>query len=159
MSSVTDHLASRLAQTRDAAQLALPGFLAFTIPLVGFLTSMLLPLFAARVRSRLWPRASPITSHLCAALVVIGLWVPGLLSLLSLGQVGFDATAWLIIPLCAPTGSALLVPALLATTAYLSGLTASKLIRHPWPWVLGAWAAPVAYQAASHWLVNFACLA
>lgn len=151
--------ASPLAQTRGAALLALPAFLAFTIPPVGFLTSLLLPLFAARVRSRLWPRTSPITSHLCAALVVIGLWLPASLSLLSLGQVGSGATAWLIIPLCAPAGSALLVPALSATAAYLIGLTVSKLVRHPWPWVLGAWVAPLAYEAAGRWLVHFACIA
>jgi hypothetical protein len=50
------------------------------------------------------------------------------------------------------------VPALLATTVYLAGLAASMLIRHPGPWVLGAWAAPVAYEAASLWLVDSAVI-
>jgi hypothetical protein len=158
MGGATNQPASRLVRIRDAALLGVPVFLAFTIPPIGFLTSLLLPLLAARVRSRLWPRTSSITSQLCSALAVIGLWVPAMLFLFSGGRVGFEATVWLIIPLCAPTGSGLLVPALLATTVYLAGLATSTLIRHPGPWVLGAWAAPVAYEAASLWLVDSAVI-
>jgi len=159
MSMATNRTAPRLVQTRSAAALAVPGILAFTIPLVGFLASLLLPFFAARLRSRLWPQTSPTIGHLCAALAVIGLWLPALLAVASLGQVGSGATTWLIIPLCAPAGTSLVVPALLATAAYLSGITVSALVRNPWPWVLGAWAAPLAYGTASRWLVNFACFA
>jgi hypothetical protein len=39
---------------------------------VGFLASLLLPLFAARARSRLWPQTSPNLGHLCAALAMMG---------------------------------------------------------------------------------------
>ena len=149
----------RMVQARGVAALAVPGVLAFTIPLFGFLTSLLLPLFAARVRPRLWPRTSPFIGHLCAALVVIGLWLPALLAVVSLGRVGSDAATWLIIPLCAPSGVALLVPAALAVAAYLVGLAVSDILKNPWPWVLGAWTAPLAYWAAGRWLVNFACVA
>jgi hypothetical protein len=159
MSMATNRMAPRLVQSRSAAALAVPGILAVTIPLVGFLASLLLPLFAARVRSRLWPETSPMIGHLCAALAVIGLWLPAVLAVVSLGQVGSDATTWLIIPLCAPAGASLVVPALFAAAAYLVGITVSAIVRDPWPWVLGAWATPQAYWAASRWLVDFACFA
>lgn len=158
-SMATNRMAPHLVQARSAAALALPGVLAFTVPLVGFLASLLLPFLAARVRSRLWPQTSPIVGHLCAALAVIGLWLPALLAVVSLGQVGSDATTWLIIPLCAPVGASLVVPALLAAVAYLIGTAVGAIVRNPWPWVLGAWAAPLAYAAASRWLVDFACFA
>ena len=151
----TNQLVSPIGRTGSAVLLALPGFLAFTLPPVGFLTSLVLPLFAARVRSRLWPGCSPGTSHVCAGLVVAGLWLPAVVFLLSSSQVGSGATIWLIVPLCAPSGVALWVPALLATAAYLTGLAVSSVVRHPWPWVLGAWIAPLAYEAASLWLVDF----
>lgn len=127
--------------------------------MVGFLASLLLPVFAARVGSRLWPQTSRIIGHLCAALAVVGLWLPALLAMVSRGRLGSEATAWLIIPLCAPVGASLLVPAVLAAVAYLIGITVGVLVRNPWPWVLGAWAAPLAYSAASRWLVDFACFA
>ena len=79
--------------------------------------------------------------------------------MVSLGRVGSDAATWLIIPLCAPSGVALLVPAALAVAAYLVGLTVSAILQNPWPWVLGAWTASLAYWAAGRWLVNFACVA
>lgn len=155
MSSDTTRPASPLARTRGVALLALPAFVVYTLPPVGFLASLLLPLFASRVRSRIWPRISPFTSRVCSGLVVTGLWLPALVYLLSLARVGSGATIWLIIPLCAPSGSALWVPALLAISAYLAGLAVSTVVRHPWPWVLGAWVAPLAYEAASLWLVDF----
>jgi len=79
--------------------------------------------------------------------------------LISQGRLGSDATVWLIIPLCAPAGASLVVPAALAAVAYLIGTAVSYLVRSPWPWVIGAWAAPLAYSAASRWLVDFACFA
>jgi len=155
----TDRTAPHLDQARSAAALAIPGVLALTVPMVGFLTSLLLPVVAARVGSRLWPQSSPIVRHLCAALALIGLWLPALLAVVSLGQLGSDATTWLIIPLCAPVGAALVVPAVFAALAYLMGITVAATFRSPWPWVLGAWAAPLTYSAATRWLVDFTCFA
>lgn len=85
--------------------------------------------------------------------------LPSLLAVVSGGQVGSEATTWLILPWCAPAGAALVVPAALGAGAYLIGLTVGAVVRSPWPWVLGAWAAPLAYSAASRWLVDFACVA
>jgi hypothetical protein len=155
----TSQMESDLVRLRSAAALAVPGVLALTIPLIGFVASLLLPFFAARSRPRLWPRTSPIMGHLAAALAVTGLWLPALLAVAPLGQLGSDATTWLIIPLCAPVGAALVVPAALAVAAYLIGITVGVILRTPWPWVLGAWAAPLAYAAASRWLVDFECVA
>ncbi len=151
--------APSLDSARSAAALAVPGVLCFTVPLVGFLTSLVMPLFASRVRSRLWPDTSRAVGHLWAALAVIGLWLPAVLAVVSGGRAGSEATAWLIIPLCAPSGASMVVPAALAVTSYLAGLTLAAVLRRPWPWVLGAWAAPLAYSAASRWLVDFACIA
>ena len=97
--------------------------------------------------------------HLSATLAVTGLWLPALLAVVSFGELGSAATTWLIIPLCAPVGAALVVPAVLAVTAYLIGTTVGVILRTPWPWVIGAWAAPLVYAAASRWLVDFACVA
>ncbi len=155
----TNQAAPHLAKVRSAAALAVPGVLAFTVPLIGFLASLLLPFMAARSGSRLWPQTSSTIRHLCAALAVVGLWLPALLAVVSSGRLGFEATTWLMLPLCAPAGAALVVPALVAVGTYLIGTTVSVLARSPWPWVLGAWAAPLAYSAASHWLVDFTCVA
>ena len=154
MGSATTLPASPRARARGVAVLALPAFVIYTLPPIGFVVSLLLPLLASLVRSRLWPGISLLTSRVCSGLVVIGLWLPALVFLFSPAQVGSGATVWLIIPLCAPSGSALWVPALLAICAYLAGLAVSTVVRHPWPWVLGAWMAPLAYEAASLWLVD-----
>jgi len=148
-----------VARTRGVALLALPGIVGYTLPAIGFLLSLFLPLFASGVRSRLWPQISPFRSRVWSGLAVAGLWLPALVFLLSSARVGSGATIWLIIPLCTPSGSALWVPALLAITAYLAGLAVSTIVRHPWPWVSGAWVAPLAYEAASLWLVDsqFVC--
>jgi len=143
---------------RAAAALVVPVVLAFTVPPVGFLASFSLPLLAARMRSRLWPRTSRLTGQLCAALALAGLWLPALLALVSNGRIGFEATTWLVLPLCAPSGAALLVPPVLAVLTYLAGLTASVVTKSPVPWVLGTWGAPLAYWAASSWLVDFSCV-
>lgn len=150
---------SHPAQVRSAANLALLGLLAFTLPVVGFVTSLLLPFFAARSRSRLWPGTSPIMGQVAAALAVTGLWLPAVLAVTTSGQLGSAATTWVLIPLCAPAGAALVVPAVSAVAVYLVGTTVGVILRTPWPWVLGAWTAPLAYAAASRWLVDFACLA
>lgn len=144
---------------RAAAVLAVPVVLALTVPPVGFFASFSLPFLAARVRAHLWPGISPVTGHVCAALALTGLWLPALLALVSNGRIGFESTAWLVIPLCAPSGAALLVPAALAILTYSTGLICSFTSSSPWPWVLGAWGAPVAYWAATSWLVDFSCVA
>ena len=159
MNRLTTHAVPPGVRARSAVTLAVPGVLAFTVPLVGFLASLLLLPLAARVRPRLWPRTSPRVAHLCGALAVAGLWLPALLVLASGGRLGLEATAWLIIPLCTPTGAALVAPAVLALATYLIGVAVSAVARRPWPWVLGAWLAPFAYWAASHWLVEFTCVA
>ncbi len=159
MSMATNRSAPHLVKARSATGLAVPVVLAFTLPPVGFLASLLLPLFAARARSRLWPQTSPDLGHRCAALAVTGLWLPALLAVVTGGRFGSEATTWLILPLCAPAGAALVVPAALGAGVYLIGLTVGAVVRSPWPWVLGAWAAPLVYSAASRWLVDFACSA
>ncbi len=159
MSMPANQAAPPPSNVRDAVALAVPGILAFTVPLIGFLASLLLPVVTARSGSRLWPYTSSTMRHLCAALAVLGLWVAPLLAVVSSGQLGLEATAWLMLPLCAPAGSALVVPALVAVGTYLIGTTVSVLARRPWAWVVGAWAAPLAYSAASHWLVDFTCIA
>jgi hypothetical protein len=159
VSMATDRTAPHLDRARSAAALAIPGVLALTVPMVGFLTSLLLPFVAARVGPRLWPQTSPIVRHLCAALALIGLWLPALVAWISLGRLGSEATTWLIIPLCAPVGAALLVPATFGALSYLIGIAVGSIARSPWPWVLGAWAAPLTYSAATRWLVDFSCVA
>lgn len=154
----TNQADSYLAWVRSAAVLAPVGVLAFTLPLVGFVTSLLLPFFSARSRSRLWPGTSPFMGHVAAALAVTGLWLPAMLAVATSGQLGSASTTWLLIPLCAPVGAALAVPAVSAVAVYLIGTAVGVIFRTPWPWVLGAWTAPLAYAAASHWLVDFRCL-
>lgn len=144
---------------RSTALLAGPVLLAFTVPPLGFLASLTLPLLAARVRARLWPGTSPAHGHRWAVLALVGLWLPALLAMATTGRAGSRSTVWLIIPLCAPSGAALLVPAVSAVAVYVAGLSLGTALRHPWPWVLGAWAAPLAYSAADHWLVDVVCVA
>lgn len=146
-------------RVRASFILAVPGVLAFTVPPLGFLASLLLPALSARVRSRLWPHTSPVAGHLVAALALTGLWLPALLALASSGRVGLEATAWLVIPLCAPSGAALMIPSALAASTYLIGLAVSLVSKSPWSWVVGAWGAPIAYWVASTWLIDFSCVA
>lgn len=155
----TYRVATPGVRVRAAAMLAVPGVLAFTVPPIGFVASFLLPVLSARVRSGFWPRTSPVVGHLCAALALAGLWLPALLAMVSSGRLSFEATAWLVVPLCAPSRTALIIPAGLAALTYLSGLTCSLISRSPWPWVIGAWGAPIAHWVASSWLVDFSCVA
>ncbi|WP_340682748.1 hypothetical protein LCL61_29345 [Amycolatopsis coloradensis] len=126
-----------------------------TIPLIGFVASLFLPLFAALSRSLLWPLTSPIMRHLA----VTGLWLPALLAVVSFGRLGLAATTWLLIPLCVAVGAALVVPAVLAVAAYLIGTTVGGILRTLLVMVTGEWAAPLAYAAASRWLVDSRCVA
>ena len=148
-----------MVRMRAAAILSVPVVLALTVPPFGFLASFSLPVLAARVRSRLWPRTSRATGHVYAALALTGLWLPALLALVSNGRIGFESTTWLVIPLCAPLGAALVVPAALAILTYSVGLICSFMSGSPWAWVCGTWGAPVAYWAATSLLVDFSCVA
>lgn len=159
MSMTMNRKESDPVRLRSATALVVPGVLTLTVPLLGFVASLSLPFLAARSRSRLWPRTSPLEGHLAAALAVTGLWMPALLALTSQGRLGSDANAWLLLPLCAPVGAALVVPTVLAVATYLVGTALGVLRRNPWPWAVGAWAAPLVYAAAGHWLVDFACVA
>ncbi|GAB3254803.1 hypothetical protein [Arthrobacter pigmenti] len=137
--------------------LGIPVLVAFSIPVLGFVASLfLMPLAGFRVRRRLWPRISGGATIAWSMLALVGLWFPALLSLFSQGAIPVGGSVvWLLIPLCAPTGfGAFIVPALAATAFGLAGAAASVPVRHPWPWVVGAWAAPLAYIAATLWLVD-----
>lgn len=137
--------------------LAVPVLLAFSIPLLGVIASLLLlPLIAHRVRRRLWPLSSTRATIAWSVAALVGLWLPALLTLFSQGAIPVGgATVWLLIPLCAPAQlSTLIVPALAATATVLAGAGVSALSRHPWPWVVGAWMAPMAYLVTSQWLVD-----
>ena len=155
----SSQLNTRTAQMRAAAILAAPVVLAFTVPPFGFLASLVLPILAARVCARLWSGISPAFGGLYAVLALTGLWLPAALALASSGRIGSESAVWLVIPLCAPSGAALLVPATVAILTYVTGLICSLISSRPWPWVVGAWAAPVAYGAAASWLVDFSCVA
>lgn len=154
-----DRTTRRELQARHAVALAVPGVLALSVPLLGFVASLLLPSVAAGCRALLWPRTRPSTGHVCAGLTLAGLWLPPLLAVVSEGRMGPEAPTWLLLPLCAPSGAALLVPAALAASTYLAGLAESIRARSPWPWALGAGAASLTYWASAKWLVDFSCMA
>ena len=137
----------------SVALLASPTLVAYTIPLLGVIVSLLLTLLiTARVRSRLWPRCSAPAARWCSVLAIVGLWLPALSSFTFAEP---NTMLWLLIPLCAPEQmSAYLIPALAATAVSFVGAGASALARHPWPWVLAAWVAPLAYLAAGRWLTD-----
>ena len=103
---------------RCVAALAVPGLLAFTVPPFGFVASLLLPVLAWRVGHVVWPQVRRTMVQFCAALTVIGLWLPAVLALVTNGRVGAEAGVWLLIPLCDPSGTALVVPAAWAVAAY-----------------------------------------
>jgi hypothetical protein len=136
------------------ALLAVVGVAAFTVPGLGFLASLTLPFLAQAHRQLLWPRISSATSWICSSLTVVGLWWTSLVIFLPM-DLPFDGdTFWLIVPLCAPDNvSTWLIPALVASAACTAGLAATAWLHCPWPWMLGAWLAPVAYEAAMGGLV------
>lgn len=144
---------------RTVALLVAPVVMAFVVPPVGFLFSLSLPVLVGNVRSRVWPHTSAAAAQVWSALALFGLWSPAVLALTSDGRIGFESNAWLLIPLCAPSGAALVVPAVTATAVYLCGLTVSLARHRPWPWMLGTWGSAVAYWLAAGWLVDFSCVA
>ena len=137
------------------------GAAAFTLPILGFQASLAIPFLAQWQRGLLWPRASSATSWVYAFLALAGLWWSTVATFVSPLPLPFRGdTFWLIIPLCAPENlSTWLVPALAATSVYTLGLAVTVFLHRPWPWLVGAWTAPLAYEAAMNWLVTpaFGC--
>jgi hypothetical protein len=148
---------SRRRVRATIALLVVLGAVAYTVPLLGFGVSLLIPFIAHWSRHVLWPRASTTASFIWASLVVVGIWWTVVaLFLLPVSAVSFDhGVFWLIVPLCGPRHiAAWVVPALTATTAYTLGLAGTAWLRRPGPWLVGAWVAPLAYQVAMTWLVD-----
>jgi hypothetical protein len=151
---------SRLPRTLLLAILAVLGAVAFTVPVFGFGASLAMPFLAQTHRQLLWPRTSPATGWICSSLVVVGLWWTSLVILLPLDLPFRGDAVWLLIPLCAPdNASTWLIPASMATATFTLGLAATAWLHRPWPWLLGAWLAPLAYEAAMGGLVHpaFSC--
>lgn len=154
--------AARLAQTAAAFGIAVLVFVAYAMPLIGFLASLCLPFATHTLRRYLWPEASNAHSVVWSLLAWAGLWLPGLVGIFTpaLSGAGVDvSTTWLIIPLCAPTSvSAVLVPALAAALTCLVGLLGAVEVRRGWLWVVAAWLAPwVHYLVFSQLPQEFFC--
>lgn len=138
--------------------------LGFVIPFLGPWLSMLAVVLAAgRGRVRIWPTRR----HRWLSIAVIAaLWGPGLLALtflLSFGdrlgspetsealqRVSFlietlAMTYWLFLPLAGPED--IFSPALAASAVLAAGAVGSVYSHRPWPWLVGAAAAPLAYAS------------
>ena len=135
-----------------AAQLATPALLGFAVPVVGVLLSVLAAFLAVdRAGQVVWGSGRGRRLRI-AALGVAALWLPAVLSFSGvlravLGEPAGSwagATAWLLLPLCAPEDR--LTPAVVALVVYAAGAAAGVVLRRPWPWVLGGLAASVAYD-------------
>ena len=135
--------------------------LGFWLPLLGPWLSMLaVILVVPRAGRRIWPLAERWTRRSCV-LAIAGLWLPGLLGLMGvfygLGAVeAAGASGWLFLPLCAPDD--VLTLAALATAVLALGAVLTVWMQRPWPWLIGAFAAPLAYGAAVHvQATSFSC--
>lgn len=153
---------AHLAQTGAAFGVAMVVFIAYSMPLIGFLASLCLPFATHTLRRYLWPEASNAHSMSWSVLAWAGLWLPGLVGIFTsaFNDAGVDiSTTWLIIPLCAPTGiSTVLVPALAAAVTCLVGLLAAAKTRRGWLWVVAAWLTPwVHYLVFSELPHEFFC--
>lgn len=126
--------------------LALLVLIAYALPFLGLLFSLVLPLATHRYRRHLWPEASNASSLAWSLLAWAGLWLPGLVDFVTpvFDAAGIEvSTTWLILPLCAPSDSgAVLIPALAAAVVCLVGLLGTLTTRNGWAWVAGAWIAP-----------------
>ena len=149
------------ATARGVVVLTTPA-LGFVLPFLGPWLSMTAVVLAVRYgRRRVWRGER---GPWLAPLAIAALWGPGLLALaffLTFGdrlgspETGeglqlvtrlletVGATYWLFIPLAGPAD--VLTPALVAGAALAVGAAASAHVRRPWPWLLGALAAPLAY--------------
>ena len=141
---------ARLAQAGLLCGVAMMVFIAYALPVFGFLASMGLPFMTHKARRYLWPQTSRGSSLAWSVMAWAGLWVSGLLSTFATvldgpGEGGgFEvSTQWLVIALCAPDSlNAVLLPALAAAVTCLAGLLGAVTTRHAWPWVAAAWLAP-----------------
>ncbi len=128
--------------------------LAYAIPLIGPVASLALPFALHAWRRQLWPDASGRSSRAWACAAWVGLWTPALLFLTAVLVTGEDvagadvSTAWLLLPLCAPSGlDAVLLPALVAGGTVLLAVLAGATSRGGGRWVVaGAWLAPWAHH-------------
>ncbi len=148
-----------------AIGIAVVVFLAYALPLLGFLASLSLPFLTHAARRHLWPEARPASSIAWSLMGWAGLWAPALLGLVA-GMVtapedGGSAvsTMWLVIPLCTPDGLlAVLLPALAAAVTCLAGLLGAVATRCGWTWVAAAWIAPLAHDLVLNQIShNFLC--
>lgn len=133
---------------------ALLVFITYALPFFGLLASLSLPLVTHRARRYLWPETPSGYSIAWSVMALVGLWLPGLLTISTPMLAGPEegggwevSTLWLVIPLCAPDNlNAVLLPALAATATCLAGLLGAAATRRGWPWVVAAWLAPWAHQ-------------
>ena len=123
---------------------------AYALPVLGFLASLSLPFVTHAARRHLWPAATRASSVMWSLLGWAGLWLPALLSVVTLVSAGSEegggleaSTVWLVLPLCSPNSlDAVLLPALAAAATCLVGLLGTVASRRGWPWVAAAWLAP-----------------
>lgn len=152
---------ARLAQTRVVLGVTMLVLIAYAIPVVGLLASMLLPLVTHKARRYLWPEASNTHSIVWSLLAWAGLWLPGLVDFFTaaFSATGVEvSTAWLILPLCGPTGPAVPIPALAAAVTCLAGLLGTVVTGRGWSWVIAAWLAPWVHLLVFSWLPHeFIC--
>ena len=150
MLSLLRNSSERLARTGVVCGVALLVFIAYALPLLGFLASMCIPFLTHKARRHLWPETLRDQSIAWSVVAWVGLWLSGLIStiapvLAGPGEGGgFEAsTLWLVMPLCAPDSlNAVLLPALAAAVTCLAGLLGAVATRRAWPWVAAAWLAP-----------------
>ncbi len=138
--------------------------LGFVLPFLGPWLSMTAVVLAVRHGGhRLW-RGEGERRRWLAQLAIAALWCPGLLAIgffLSFGdQLGspetseglrlvtgllqtVGATYWLFLPLTAPAD--VVTPAMASCAVLAGGAAVSVYVQRPWPWLLGALAAPLAY--------------
>ena len=97
-------------------------FTAYAVPMLGFLASLSLPFVTHAARRYLWPAATRAYSVVWSLMGWAGLWLPALLSVVTLVSAGSEeggglevSTVWLVLPLCSPDSlNAVLLPALAA---------------------------------------------
>ena len=130
--------------------IAMLVFIGYALPFFGLFASLCLPLVTHTARRYLWPEAPNAYSIGWSLTAWVGLWLPGLLSVMTPlfagpeGDGGLEiSTGWLVIPLCGPDSlNAVLLPALAASATCLAGLLGAVATRRGWSWVAAAWLAP-----------------
>lgn len=148
--SILRNPSAPLARTGALFGIAMLVFIAYALPLFGFLASLSLPFVTHAARRYLWPEARGAYSIVWSLMGWAGLWLPALLSISTLVLAGSGgdgrlevSTMWLVMPLCTPESlNAVLLPALAAAVTCLAGLLGAVATRRGWPWVAAAWLAP-----------------